>query len=66
MYHEVRRRLEQVSDRIFHEYGEDEAFAVAGQEGIDWLVVFTPVNDPAWRRTPAYENDTVKIYRVSE
>lgn len=66
MYHEVRRRLEQVSDRIFHEYGEDEAFAVAGQEGIDWLVVFTPVNEPAWRRTPAYENDTVKIYRVSE
>lgn len=66
MYHEVRRRLEQVSDCIFHKYSEDEAFAVAGQEDIDWLVVFTPVNDPAWQRTPAYENDTVKIYRVNE
>ena len=65
MYHEVRRRLEQVSDSIFHTLSEGDAFALAAGEGIDYLVVFTPVNDPGWRAVPVYANDTVRIYTVT-
>ena len=64
MYYEVRRRLEQISDKIFYVYDEKTAFGVAKQEKIDYLVVFTPVNVPQWNRQPVFENDTVKIYEV--
>lgn len=64
MYKEVVRRLEDVSDHIFHRAGESEAFAMATDEGIDYLVVFTPVSDPDWDTVPVFENSTVKIYEV--
>lgn len=64
MYHEVRRRLEQVSDQIFHVYDESTAFETAQAEGIDYLVVFTPVNTPEWQTEPVFRNDTVIIYKV--
>ena len=64
MYHEVRRRLEQVSDQIFHVYDEATAFETARTEGIDYLVVFTPVNIPEWQCEPVYTNSTVMIYKV--
>lgn len=64
MYHEVVRRLEDVSDYIFHRADEVGAFSMAMHEGIDYLVVFTPVNAPAWNTPTVFENDTVKIYKV--
>jgi len=64
MYHEVRRRLEQVSDQIFHVYDEATAFETARAEGIDYLVVFKPVNVPQWQTQPVFENSTVIIYEV--
>lgn len=64
MYHEVVRRLEKVSDQIFHVLEEADAFEMAKAEGIDYLVVFTPVNDPLWQAEPVFENSTVKIYDV--
>ncbi|MBQ5312967.1 MAG: hypothetical protein J6K30_02825, partial [Oscillospiraceae bacterium] len=64
MYHEVVRRLEDVSDHIFHRADEVDAFSLAMHEGIDYLVVFTPVSDPDWDTVPVFENSTVKIYEV--
>lgn len=64
MYHEVVRRLEDVSDHIFHRADEAEAFSMAKKEGIDYLVVFTPVSDPDWQAAPVFENSTIKIYKV--
>ena len=66
MYHEVVRRLEKVSDHIFHRAEEAEAFGMAVEEGIDYLVVFTPVSDPDWAVSPVFENSTVKIYKVMQ
>ncbi|MEG0020806.1 MAG: hypothetical protein RR728_09680, partial [Oscillospiraceae bacterium] len=64
MYKEVRRRLEEVSDNLFQKYSEEQAFSVAAQEGINYLVVYAPLNQAHWQATPAYENSTVKIYKV--
>ena len=64
MYHEVVRRLEDVSDHIFQRATENEAFSMATDEGIDYLVVFKPVQNPDWQKTPVFENSTVKIYKV--
>ncbi|MEG1896168.1 MAG: hypothetical protein RR162_07990, partial [Oscillospiraceae bacterium] len=64
MYKEVRRRLEQVSDNLFQKYREEQAFSVAAQEGINFLVVYTPLNQTHWQAAPVYENSTVKIYKV--
>ena len=64
MYKEVVRRLEDVSDHIFHRAEESEAFGMAAAEDIDYLVVFTPVSDPDWHTPVVFENSTVKIYKV--
>ena len=64
-YAETRRRLEQVSDAIFYRLGEEEAFRLAREEGVDWLLVSTQVEGwPQWQRTPDFANDAVRLYRV--
>ena len=64
-YHEIRRRLEQVSDAIFYRLSEADAFALARSEGIDYLVVSELVpNAPQWSADPVYENAEVRIYAV--
>lgn len=63
-YWEVRRRLEQVSDRIFYDLPEKDAFETAAEEKIDYLVVFKKIDHPQWQREPVYENGTVTIYKV--
>ena len=64
-YAETRRRLEQVSDAIFYRLGEEEAFRLAREEGVDWLLVSTQVEGwPQWQRTPGFANDAVRLYKV--
>lgn len=64
-YAETRRRLEEVSDAIFFRLSEEEAFRLAAQEGIDWLLVSTRVEGwPQWQRTPDFATDAVRLYRV--
>ena len=64
-YAETRRRLEQVSDAIFYRLSEEEAFRLAREEGVDWLLVSTQVEGwPQWQRTPDFANDAVRLYKV--
>ena len=64
-YAETRRRLEQVSDAIFYRLGEEEAFRLAREEGVDWLLVSTQVEGwPQWQRTPDFANDAIRLYKV--
>ena len=64
-YAETRRRLEEVSDAIFYRLGEEEAFRLAREEGVDWLPVSTQVEGwPQWQRTPDFANDAVRLYKV--
>jgi hypothetical protein len=64
-YDEIRRRLEKVSDQMFYHLSEDEAFALAKKEGIDYLVVSRLVPAaPAWAAQPVYANEDVAIYAV--
>ncbi len=65
MYEEVRRRLEQVSDEIFYNLSETEAFSLAQKEGIDYLVVKKTIHDPLWEDNLVYENEEVSIYKVN-
>ncbi|MCI2046640.1 MAG: hypothetical protein LKJ90_02850 [Faecalibacterium sp.] len=66
-YAEIRRRLEKVSDAIFYHLSEADAFALARQEGIDYLVVSRLVpGAPVWQAKPVYENEDVAIYAVPE
>lgn len=65
-YYEIRRRLEEVSDAIFYRLDEADAFALAKQEGIDYLLVSLLVPDaPEWEAAPVYENQYVRLYAVS-
>lgn len=64
-YAETRRRLEQVSDATFYRLGEEEAFRLAREEGVDWLLVSTQVEGwPQWQRTSDFANDAVRLYKV--
>ncbi len=66
-YTEIRHRLEKVSDNIFYHLAEADAFALARQEGIDYLLVSRLVpGAPAWQAKPVYENEDVAIYAVPE
>ncbi len=64
MYTEVVRRLEDVSDNIFFNLNEDDAFSIAKKEGINYLVVYTRVSDVSWEKEPVFDNGEVKIYMV--
>lgn len=65
-YHEIRRRLEQISDAIYYRLPEDQAFAAAAAEDVDYILVSLLVPDaPDWVRTPVFENQYVRIYTVN-
>ncbi len=64
MYHEVVRRLEDVSDNIFFNLNEEEAFSLAIEEGIDYLVVNKIVSNVKWEKEPVFENEEVIIYKT--
>lgn len=64
-YHEIRRRLEQVSDAVFFRLPEADAFALAREEQVDYLLVSLLVPDaPRWQATPVYENQYIRLYAV--
>lgn len=63
-YHEIRRRLETVSDAIYYTLPQQEAFALARAENIQYIVVDRLVSDaPQWDCPPVFENEYVSIYR---
>lgn len=64
-YHELRRRLEQVSDVIFAQPDAAGAFALARENGIDWLLVSKAVRADGFSGAePSFENSAVYIYKV--
>lgn len=64
-YHELRRRLEQVSDVLFAQTDAESAFAIARKNGIDWLLVSKAVRAEGFSGAqPAFENGAAYIYRV--
>ena len=57
--------LEQVSDAIYRDLPEDEAFALAAAEGIDYLLVSRQaVNVPDWQRPPVFQNADCAVWAV--
>ncbi len=64
MYEEVRRRLEQVSDEIFYNLSEQDAFSLAKQEGVDYLVIKKAISNPEFQSNIVYENDEIIIHEV--
>lgn len=64
-YHEIRRRLETISDAIYYRLPEADAFALAQSEQVDYILVSLLVpNAPNWDTPPVYENSLVRIYAV--
>lgn len=64
-YHEIRRRLEQVSDPIYTALPEAEAFALARAEGVGYILVSSlSPQVPNWDAPPVYQNELVRIYQV--
>lgn len=64
-YHEIRRRLEQVSDPIYTALPEAEAFALARAEGVGYILVSSlSPQVPNWDAPPVYQNELVRIYEV--
>ncbi len=64
-YHELRRRLEDVSDVLFAQTDAADAFAIARENGIDWLFVSKAVRAEGFAGAqPAFENSAAYIYRV--
>lgn len=62
-YHQLRYRLEQVSDRIFAQQGAQQAFAIARENGIRYLLVSRPLKPQGFAgAVPVYENEAVLIY----
>ena len=63
-YYEIRRRLENISDAIYYTLPQQEAFALARAENIQYILVDRLVPDaPQWDCTPVFENEYVSIYR---
>lgn len=63
-YHEIRRRLETVSDAIYYTLPQQEAFALARAENVQYIIVDRLVPDaPQWDCPPVFENEYVSIYR---
>ncbi len=64
-YFVMRHNLEEVSDVLFRLDTTDEAFALAREYDIDYLLMSTAVREhPFDGADPVYENESVRIYRV--
>ncbi len=64
MYEEVRRRLENVSDEIFYNLSEEDAFELAKKEGINYLVVKKTISNPEFKNNIVYENEEIVIHKI--
>lgn len=64
-YYQLRHNLEQVSDAIFAAPDAATAFAIARENGIQWLYVSRTIRQEGFEGAePAFENEAALIYRV--
>ncbi len=64
-YFVMRHNLEEVSDVLFRAETTDEAFAIAREHDIDYLLMSTAVREhPFEGAGPVYENESARIYKV--
>lgn len=65
-YYRLRHNLEQVSDVIFAAADAADAFALARENGIQWLYVCRALREEGFAGAePAFENEAARIYRVA-
>ncbi|NCC06562.1 MAG: hypothetical protein EOM30_00630 [Clostridia bacterium] len=65
-YSTLRHNLEEVSDKIFTCDTAEEAFAIAKQNGIDYLLISRPKRQEGYKdAAPAFENESCIIYKVA-
>ena len=64
-YYQLRHNLEQVSDVLFAAPDAATAFAIARENGIQWLYVSRAIREEGFAGAePVFENEAARIYRV--